>query len=463
MKIGLINYMKKNNLQIIIFGATGDLASLKLFPAIYELFKHHQLPDNFQIIGYGRSAVSENEFRKVFRESVNKKFGESPKDLDKLLEKVFYFQGQYNQVADFEKLNEYCQSFVKKSDQVAYFSVPPLVFEDLVKHLAVTLQKSASSFKIVVEKPFGVNEKTAEHLFKLISANFEEKNVFLLDHFLGKRPIQSILKLRLENNAINMMIRGSEIARIKIEASERNDAGKRVGYYDQVGAIKDMVQSHLLQILALITMEIPAIISLESLQREKQNILSAIRFSKKKKDIVIGQYEGYLLADGVSEKSQTETFVEMNLHIDRREWFDVPVVIKTGKKLANDITRAVIEFKKMPFQDLQVEPNQLVFEMKPGESLSLKLVQRATLKNPEGAVQYESVELEHGLGCKVDFCLGDYASLLNDVLRGEKIYFLSYPEIVAAWKVIDLVEQTISKEKIKPIIYEGRSEGPSFD
>jgi|GEM_PF-3384687 len=455
--------MQKNNLQIIIFGATGDLASLKLFPATYELFKHQQLPDNFQIIGYGRSSVSEKDFRKTFTESVSKKFGKDPKFLEELLEHVYYFQGQYDQVEDFEKLNKYCQSFARQSHQIAYFSVPPSVFENIVGNLAVTLKKSAESLKIVVEKPFGVNEQTAEHLFKLISANFEEKDVFLLDHFLGKRPIQSILKLRLENNAINMMIKGSEIARIKIEASEKNDAGKRVGYYDQVGAIKDMVQSHLLQILALITMEIPADLSLESLQREKQNILSAIGFSKKKKDIVIGQYEGYLLADGVPEKSHTETFVEMNLYIDRREWFDVPIVIKTGKKLAHDITRAVIEFKKMPSQDAQVEANQLVFEMKPGESLSLKLVQRATLKNPDGAVQYETVELEHGLGCKVDFCLGDYASLLNDVLRGEKTYFLSYPEIVAAWKVIDSVEQTISKEKIKPIIYEGGSDGPSLD
>lgn len=455
--------MKQNKLQIIIFGATGDLASLKLFPAIYELFKHQQLPDDFQIIGYGRSTVSQSDFREIFKESVVKKFGSSAKELNKLLERVYYFQGQYNQVEDFEKLNNFCQSLDSKADQVAYFSVPPSVFEDLVKNLAATLQKSANSLKIVVEKPFGVNEKTAEHLFKLISAHFEEKNVFLLDHFLGKRPIQSILKLRLENNAINMLIRGSEIAQINIEASEKNDAGKRVGYYDQVGALKDMIQSHLLQILALITMEIPADIALESLQREKQNILSAIRFSRKKDDVVIGQYAGYLLADGVPETSQTETFVEMRLHIDRREWFGVPIVIKTGKKLAQDITRAVIEFKKMPFQDSLTAPNQLVFEMKPGESLSLKLIQRATLKHPEGPVQYESVELEHGLGCKVDFCLGDYASLLNDVLRGEHTYFLSYPEIVAAWKVIDLVEQTISKEKIKPIIYEGGSEGPKLD
>lgn len=454
---------KKNNLQLIIFGATGDLASLKLFPAIYELFSQDQLPGDFQIIGYGRSEFAENDFRKLFASSVEKKFGKNPKLLSALLKHVHYFQGQYNQLADFQKLNDFCRQFANKSDQVAYFSVPPVVFEDLVQNLAVTLKKSAHSLKIVVEKPFGVNEKTAEHLFNQISANFEEEKVFLLDHFLGKRPIQSILKLRLENNVINMMIKGSEIAKITIEAIEKNDVGKRVGYYDQVGAIKDMIQSHLIQMLALITMDIPATISLESLQREKQNIISAIRFSGKKKDLAIGQYQGYSKSEGVAKGSRTETFAEMRLQIDRREWFDVPVTIRTGKKLRQNVSRVVIEFKKLPFQDKKAEPNKLIFEMKPGENLSLQLTQRATLKNPEGAVRYESVALEQGLGCKVDFCLGDYASLLNDVMRGEKTYFLSYPEIVAAWKVIDLVARTISHQKIKPVIYKAGSNGPSLD
>lgn len=455
--------IKKNNLQLIIFGATGDLASLKLFPAIYELFSQDQLTADFQIIGYGRSELSQENFRKLFSDSVSKKFGKSPKHLAQLLKHVYYFQGQYNQTEDFEKLNSFCQQFANKSDQVAYFSVPPVVFEDLVRNLATTLKKSANSLKIVVEKPFGVNEKTAEHLFNQISANFEEENVFLLDHFLGKRPIQSILKLRLENNIINMMIKGGEIAGITIEASEKNDVGKRVGYYDQVGAIKDMIQSHLIQMLALITMDIPATISLDSLQREKQNIISAVRFSGKKKDLVIGQYQGYNKAEGVVKGSRTETYAEMRLQIDRREWFDVPVTIKTGKKLKANLTRAVIEFKKMPFQNKKAEPNRLIFEMKPGENLSLKLIQRATLKNPLGAVRYESVTLEQGLGCRVDFCLGDYASLLNDVLRGEKTYFLSYPEIVAAWKVTDSVIKTISDQKIKPVIYKAGSNGPSLD
>ncbi len=454
--------MTKNNLQIIIFGATGDLASLMLFPALYELFWQGQLPENFQIIGYGRSEVAEEEFREMFRESVKRKFGESPEEVDRLLEHLHYFQGKYDDLDDFHKLAEFGQRlFTGKSDVIAYFSIPPTVFEDLVKNLAATLKLSANSLKIVVEKPFGINGKTAEHLFKLISGDFDDENVFLLDHYLGKRPIQSMLKLRLENSVVNLMLRGSEIAKITIEALEKGGVGKRVGYYDQVGAIKDMIQSHLIQMLSLMTMEIPANISLESLRREKQNIISAIRFSGKSADLSIGQYEGYQDSDGVAKGSQTETWAQIDLQIDRREWFNVPVTIRTGKRLAEDLTRATIEFKKMPFQTETAEPDKLVFEMKPGENLTLKLIQRATLKDPQGPIQYEAVELNQGLGCRADFCLGAYATLINDVLRGEKTYFLSYPEILAAWKVIDAVSKTITDQEIKPVIYKTGSHGPA--
>jgi glucose-6-phosphate 1-dehydrogenase len=456
--------MKKTNLQLIFFGATGDLASLKLFPAICELYCQNQLPEDFQIIGFARTPLSQDQFRKMFAEYVDQKH-QGKADITAMLAKhVYYFQGQYADQDDYRKLDKFCLELSggKKSSQIAYFSVPPVLFEDIAKNLSATLKKGAADFKIVIEKPFGISQKTAEHLFRKISAHYDEKKVFLLDHFLGKRPIQSILKMRMENNVINLMIKGSEIAKITIEASEKEGVGKRIGYYDQVGAIKDMIQSHLLQILALITMDIPASLSLDSLQREKQNILSAVRFSGKKEDIKIGQYEGYAGLEGVPPKSRTETFAAVKLMIDRRDWFKVPVYIKTGKKLAESVTRATIEFKKMPFQDKQVEANRLVFEMKPGEMLALKLVQRATLKDPKAKHSYESVELSQGLGCRIDFCLNDYAALLNEVIRGDHTYFLSYPEIVAAWNVTDKIEQVIKNKKVPLQIYKQNSRGADF-
>ncbi len=456
---------KKNNLQIIIFGASGDLAQLKLFPAVAELFGQYQLPPSFQLIGYGRTAIAETEFRKIFQESVRRSAAKiSPARLKELTADVHYFQGSYDNPNDFRSLESFCSQINhgKSSDRMVYLSVPPTVFGDIAVNSAKTLRKTSKSFRIILEKPFGTNEKSAAQLLKKLSGHYPEEEVFLLDHFLGKRPIQSILKMRLENNVINLMIRGQEIDRIEILAAETTAVGKRIGYYDQVGVIKDMVQSHLLQMLALITMDIPASLNLESLRREKQNILSAVRFSGRVQDLITGQYAGYTRLQGVARGSKTPTFAAVKLTIDRRDWFGVPVIVKTGKLLEKAVTRATVVFKKMPFQEKNAPANRLVFEMKPGESLSLKLVQRATLKDRRCKSCYEEVELSQGLGCRIDFCLGDYATLLNDVQHGDKTYFLSYPEIIAAWKIADKIEKTIRQKKVPLQIYQTNTNGPDF-
>lgn len=478
--LNLQNMNERKKEQLIIFGATGDLASLKLFPAIYELYTQDQLPESFQLIGFGRTALSMEDFQKIFQKSVEAKFGAAAKGLDELLKKVFYFNGQYDSVESFQKLGKYCQeiaagqsaSAINDSlleadlggiERVAYFSVPPNVFGNIVENLAVTLKKSSSPLKIVIEKPFGVDEKSAEHLFMQISEHFEEENVYLLDHFLGKRPIQSILKLRMENNVINLMIKGPEIAGIRISAWEKGGVDKRIGYYDQVGAMKDMIQSHLLQILSLITMDIPVNSDIASLQREKNNILSAVRFSGKREEVLFAQFKGYSALEGVAKDSHTDTFTRLKLSIDRRDWFNVPIVIETGKRINQDKTVVDIEFKKMASQEEAVTNNRLVFEMKPDEKISLKLVQQRNNKNHGEKRVFENILLEQGLMCQTDFCLGDYSSLLNDIFRGEKIYFLSFPEIIAAWKVIDSVEKLRAKEKIMPIIYEEESDGKTIN
>lgn len=464
--------------QLIIFGATGDLASLKLFPAIYELFIQEQLPEYFQVIGFGRTAFSSEAFQKHFQKSVEERYGPTPKGLDELLKNIFYFNGQYDSHESFHKLDEYCQEIAKEKvtaektnsqlsvnlvERVAYFSVPPNVFGLIVENLAVTLKKSSSPLKIVIEKPFGVDEKSAEHLFNIISEHFDEENVYLLDHFLGKRPIQSILKLRMENNVINLMINGREIAGIKITAWEKGGVDKRIGYYDQVGAMKDMIQSHLLQVLALITMEIPVNSDIANLQREKNNILSAVRFSGKKEDILFGQFQGYRSLDGVSKDSTTDTFTRLKLAIDRRDWFNVPIIIETGKKMDKNKTVVDIEFKKMPSQEAEIASNRLVFEMKPDEKIHLKLTQHRNNKNRDDKKIFENIMLEQSILCQTDFCLFDYSSLLNDIFHGDKMYFLSYPEIVASWKVIDAVEKLRTQEKILPIIYEENCDGETIN
>lgn len=456
---------KMSNLQIIIFGASGDLAQLKLFPALAELYAQDQLPATFQIIGFARTVMSDGQFRRLFAESVKRAAGRiKPEQLKQLINHLHYLPGQYDQTKDYQRLNDLCAGLNggKASDRIAYLSVPPAVFAPITANAAKTIKRTSPLFRIILEKPFGTDEKSAGLLFRKLSVHYRADEVYLLDHFLGKRPIQSILKLRLENNVLNLMIRGQEIDHIEIVAAEQAEVGKRIGYYDQVGVIKDMVQSHLLQILALITMDIPASLSMESLQREKQNILSAVRFSGRARDVIVGQYEGYAKLPGVRRGSKTPTAAAVRLYIDRRDWFKVPVLIRTGKNLEQSITRATVTFKKMPFQEKNAPPNRLIFEMKPGESLALKLVQRATLKDPSCPKCFEEIDLSEGLGCRLDFCLGDYATLINDVRRGVKTHFLSYPEIIAAWKVTDRIEKTIREKKVPLTVYKTHSHGPDF-
>jgi glucose-6-phosphate 1-dehydrogenase len=358
----------KKAFQMIIFGASGDLASLMLFPAIYELFIQNRL-GKFQIIGFARSHFTLEEFRKTVEESVKKKFGSKASKVKEFVENFYYFQGNYDQTESFEELKLFCEKLEEEklggeAEKIAYFSVPPQVYKDLLGNLSKTLKEA----KLIIEKPFGSDGKTAKKLFAKLKASFKEKQIFLLDHYLGKRAYQSIYKLRFQNSVINNLISGKQIANIQISALEKADAAKRVGYFDQVGIIKDMIQSHLLQVLALITMEIEANPDLESISKAKNDILKALKFSKQNKDLALGQYKSYKKTDQQVTKSKTETYAAVKLKLDKKEWAGIPIYIRTGKNLAENNQRVVLEFKRMPFQSSKIESNKLIFEIKPEEN-----------------------------------------------------------------------------------------------
>lgn len=448
------------NLQIIIFGATGDLAFLKLFPALFELFWQKVLPENFQIIGFARSEFQNENFRNKLKESLQQ--NTKKEDLvNQFIEHIYYYQGRYDDLDHFEKLREFLNQLSPKgSDKIAYFSVPPIVFADLISNLSDTFQSEKETLKLVIEKPFGEDYQSAEKLFSLIESKFKNENIFLLDHYLGKRPVQSLLKLRQENNVVNLMIKGSEIEKISIKALEKKDVDKRIGYYDQVGAIKDMIQSHLIQILALAIMDIPINLDLSNLHREKENLISSINFSGNIDDITIGQYQGYQDLEGIQKNSNTETYAEIKLFIDKRDWFQVPIIFTTGKCLKQDRTEIIIEFKKLPYQDKSIARNQLVFEMKPQEQISLKLIQKVNLRDKSQKIQYENIDLTQSIGCKTDFCLGDYANLIFNIINGDKTYFLSQREVLESWRLIDKIMEVIRKNNLKVQIYEKGSQGP---
>lgn len=252
------------------------------------------------------------------------------------------------------------------------------------------------------------------------------------------------------------MLRGREIANIQITAFEHVGVEQRVGYFDGVGTVRDMVQSHLLQLLALLTMSIPVDMSARKLQKERLSVLSAIDCPCDPNNVVLGQYAGYKKLADVPRNSQTETFAALRLFIDREDWYQVPVYVRTGKRLHERHTYVVVEFKKFPFQKDHEEPNRLIIELQPKEKISLTLVNRQ-----EDIAEYQEVTTSDSIACAKDGCLPEHAVLLFDVLRGKKVHFLSFEEILAAWEVVDKITEHIQKQRIPLRSYRPGTKGPA--
>lgn len=448
----------KNSFVLTIFGASGDLAKLKLFPSIYSLAKQERFPKEFYIIGYARSEKTRKQFQKEFETSIKKAHPKADKKLiKKLVNSLYYFQGQYNQKNDFESLRDFIKTTTGKNNltHLAYFSVPPTVFKDIIKNLGETKRSKTEDLRLIIEKPFGQDTESATELFHYVARYFQEESVYLLDHYLGKTGVQSILSLRHSNRLLNLMMKGPEVANIQITAAETVGVTSRVGYFDEVGTIKDMIQSHLLQILALIALSIPISEEPAGLKREKNNILSALKFIESKKNIVLGQYESYKKEKDVPKNSRTETFAAMRLFIDRESWYKVPIYIRTGKKLHEKHTYVVVELKKFAFQTKNEEPNRLIFELQPEERISIRLVNKHSRGN-----QYQNITTSDSIGCLSDDCLPEHALLLLDVMRKNRLHFLSFQEIIATWQLTDKILAFINKHKVPPLKYKDGSTGP---
>lgn len=449
---------------LTIFGASGDLAKIKIFPSLYALAAQKRLPKHFLIVGYARTAMSDAAFKKVVKESIQtySKNKVSEKILRKLLKHVRYFSGQYDDKESFESyqlfLKEACKDqSVKKasSPHVVYFSVPPIAFPSIVQNLAATRTKKEDDIRLIIEKPFGENEKSAKALFHLIEEHFDESQVYMLDHYLGKTPVQSILNMRRSNRILNNIIRGSKIANIQITASESVGVGHRMSYFDRTGIVKDLVQSHLLQVMALVTMHIPREANTEALQREKAHMIESLACTCDPKDVVIGQYKSYRAHEGSDPKSKTETFAAMRLILDHDDWADVPIYIRTGKKLEKKHTYAVIELKKFPFQKKEESPNRIIIEFYPEPKIRIDLV-----NFQEDVEQYQSVSTSASIACNILGCLPEHGTLLLDALQKDRIHFLSFDEILASWKVTDEITAHMESGKVRLHKYDDGSEGP---
>ncbi len=446
----------------IIFGASGDLAKLKLFPAIYELAAQKRFQGNFSVLGYARTKKSREEFQQEFRESIlsKKEIQADEAVLNTLLKKVDYISGGYDEAKGYQALGKKIQAIAsgQKITVINYLAVPPDAFCPIIDRLSNLRKQTDHDLRLIIEKPFGHDEKSAQELFHFVSMHFASEKVYLLDHYLGKEGVQSLLALRYANGILNTLLSGPLIANIQITASEDFGVESRISYFDQVGIVKDMIQSHLLQILSLLTMSLPIEQDAKNISREKLSVLSALKYRGYEKGIVLGQYQSYQQIPGVKKASKTPTFAALRLFIDRQDWYQVPIYIRTGKMLKKKHTYVVVEFKKQPFQasNTDIQPNRLIIELQPKEKIHLKLY---TKVGGQGG-QFHDLTTSESLACFGDDCLPEHARLLLNVFQQDHRHFLSFEEIVASWRFTDKLLKFCESKMMPLFTYPDFSQGP---
>ncbi len=452
----------QHDFTLIIFGASGSLAKLKIFPSLYQLQLEKRLPVDFRIVGYARTEMSEKEFHEEFSKSVREKFKEmtDEKILAKVLKNVSYVSGQYDSEADFTRLKEHIATIEEKGKfmRLAYFSTPPSVFEAVITQLGrVNFDSQASKLRLIIEKPFGYDLKSAKNLEKVLLSNFDESQLFLLDHYLGKEAVFNLLSLRYANPILTTLIQGAYVRNIQINGLENLGTEGRANYFEHVGSLRDMVQSHLFQILAFLTMDLPEKINSETIHRGKRNLIESLVLKDKKASVVRGQYDGYRKEKDVDPKSDTETFAALRIFIDEMRWHNVPVYLRTGKKMKNQLTSVVIEFKPQALQKLHkdLEPNKLIIQLQPNEKIEFSLL----TKMGGSEVNFTPLNTGRPIYCSGD-CLDEHGRLLIEAIKGDKMLFLDFPEIYASWGFVDKIIDAFEENEIPLTHYKPGTFGP---
>ncbi len=411
-----------------IFGASGDLADLKLFPAIFELVNQGYLEDII-VIGFARSEYSQEEFREKFRKSILDAKSEIDEDvLENLIQNVHYHQGKYSEARPYKDYADLVQEIGGEYEQeIFHFSVPPSSYEEIIRNV-YEIRENDSRVKYMIEKPFGEDLESAKALEFQIKRLGLKDVVYLIDHYLGKNAVRSILSLRKNNRVFNMLLKGHEISNIQISALEKLLVESRLNYYDNVGATRDMFQSHLLQLLSLLLVEIPVVEDESLLLKHKENLIDSVILKKS----VFGQYEGYCERDKFQCSPFTDTLFAFELQINNDEWFDTPVYVRSGKGMNRKQTSVVIEFKKYAHQDEKLPPNKMIIEIAPNPCVKLFFVNESGYES-----EINSLVTKESLSCGVDECLSSHAVLFLDCLLEKKEFFVSFKQAVASWEITE--------------------------
>jgi glucose-6-phosphate 1-dehydrogenase len=456
---------------VVLFGASGDLAKRKVIPAMFDLARHNSLGPQYAIVGYARTPMSDDSFRGSIGDAA-KNMSEigpiDPKKWEEFASNLYYQPGEYGKAEDFAKLAQRLKELESEKklagNRLFYLSTPPEVYKDIVEQLGKAgLARPTcpdSWVRIIIEKPFGRDLASAKELNKIVLNVFEEHQVYRIDHYLGKDTVQNLLVLRFSNGIFEPLWNRNYVDHVQITAAETLGVERRGGFYETTGALRDMIQSHVLQLTSLVAVEPPASFDATAVRNEKLKVLQSIRpfdLGMVAQSVVRGQYSsgqidgksvpGYRSEPGVSSTSRTETFVAAQVLIDNWRWAGVPFYLRTGKRMAKRTTEIVIQFKRAPhivFRERDVEANRLVLNIQPDEGISVSF--GAKKPGPDMAIGNVTMNFSYREGFG-DGARSAYSTLLGDCVRGDATLFDRGDSVEAAWALVDPILDVWSAAK----------------
>ncbi len=436
---------------IVIFGASGDLTKRKLIPALFRLWMKRRLPEETKILGVSRTEFSHDAWRTLLRESTSEFAGKDFEEQEwaSFAKSIFYLQGDIEEPNDFERMASLLDEIEggSGSTRVYYLSTLPRLYATAIANLGAAglADETNGPRRIVIEKPFGHDAASAEQLNKDVHLVFAEKQIYRIDHYLGKETVQNLFVLRFANSIFEPIWNRHYIDHVQITVAEDLTVGRRGGYYESSGILRDMFQNHILQLMMITAMEAPARYDADLVRDEKAKVLQAVRPITAKmveQDSVRGQYDGYLNEPGVAPDSRTATFAALKLHVDNWRWSSVPFYLRSGKAMSCRTTQIVIQFREPPqmlFTDSAnhgLGANQLVIQVQPAEGIQLHF----NTKVPDAGMKLRMTDLDFSFQREFANALPDaYQRLLLDVLNGDASLFARSDEVELSWGIIDPV------------------------
>jgi glucose-6-phosphate 1-dehydrogenase len=468
---------------IVMFGASGDLAKRKLLPALFDLAWHSCLAPRFRLLGFARTPMSDENFRHEAEDALSK--GEAAKHKDRqpdFLNQLHYFSGQYDEAESYKRLAQRLDELDREGNlggnRLYYLATPPDIYPKIIRQLGqagLAQPKSEKSWtRIIIEKPFGHDLASARELNATVLSVFEESQVYRIDHYLGKQTVQNLLVFRFGNGIFEPLWNRNYIDHVEITAAEALGVEARAAFYESAGALRDMVQSHMLQLTSLVAMEAPAKFDATAVRNEKIKVLQSIRpftLESVEKSVVRAQYgagnvagkavPGYRQEKGVRPNSTTETYVALKLQVDNWRWSGVPFYLRTGKRLARQFTEIAIQFKEAPhllFRGDGIRPNWLVLNIQPDEGISLSFGAKA----PGAQMNVRPVTMDFQYRQAFGGVSREaYATLINDCIRGDATLFDRADSVEAAWELVDPILQASKNTPGQIPIYPAGGQGPA--